>query len=155
MPYYNGSCACGQVNYSITDEPFFTQACHCRDCKKSTGSSFVVHSMIHEDDLIINGEIDSTELPTGSGAGQRVYFCTKCGVYLYCKYKVGEAEKRLALRSKTLNNPNQFPPEAHIFVKDKDPWINLKDIKNCFDDMYNREEVWPEKSLTRLKDKNS
>ena len=154
MSDYRGSCACGQVNYSIKDEPFFTQACHCKDCKKSTGSSFVVHSMIHEDDLAIDGEINSTELPTGSGSGQRAFFCTNCGVYLYCKYKVGETEKRLALRSKTLNNPNQFPPEAHIFIKDKDPWINLEGIKNCFDTMYDREKVWPEKSLKRLKEKN-
>ena len=154
MANYKGSCACGQVNYSISDEPFFTQACHCKDCKKSTGSSFVVHSMIHADDLSIDGEIASTELPTGSGAGQRAYFWTNCGVYLYCKYKVVEAEKRLAIRSKTLNNPDQFPPEAHIFVKDKDQWINLKGIKNCFDTMYDREEVWSEKSLKRLKEKN-
>ena len=155
MTNYNGSCACGQVTYSILNEPFFTQACHCKDCKKSTGSSFVVHSMVHEDDFSIDGNIESTDLPTGSGAGQRAYFCTNCGVYLYCKYKIAEVEKRLAIRSKTLDNPNQFPPEAHIFVKDKDPWINLRGIKNCFETMYDREEVWSKQNLQRLKEKNS
>lgn len=152
---YKGSCACGQVNYSILDVPYFTQACHCNDCKKSTGSSFVVHSMIHEDDLSIDGEMGSAELSTGSGAGQRAYFCTNCGVYLYCKYKIAESEKRLAIRSKTLSDSNAFPPQAHIFVKDKDPWINLDGIKNCFDTMYDREKVWPETSLKRLKEKIS
>ena len=58
MVDYKGSCDCGQVNYSIADKPIFTQACHCKDCKKSTGSSFVVHSTVHEDDLTINGEVD-------------------------------------------------------------------------------------------------
>ena len=77
MANYKGSCACGQVNYSISDEPFFTQACHCKDCKKSTGSSFVVHSMIHADDLSIDGEIASTELPTGSGVPGHIGVVTK------------------------------------------------------------------------------
>tara|TARA_B100000579_G_scaffold420007_1_gene419228 strand:+ start:637 stop:1104 length:468 start_codon:yes stop_codon:yes gene_type:complete len=155
MKIYEGSCACGQVNYSIIGKPYFTQACHCKDCKKSTGSSYVIHSMIHEDDLSIDGEVNSANLPTGSGAGQRAYFCTKCGVYIYCKYKIAEPEKRIALRTKTLNDHNRFPPEAHIFVKDKDPWIKLDGIKNCFDTMYDRDAVWPEDSIKRLRERSN
>ena len=153
MTIYRGSCACGQVNYSISAKPYFTQACHCKDCKKSTGSSYVIHSMIHEDDFSIDGDVDSTDLSTGSGAGQRAFFCTKCGVYIYCKYKIAEPEKRIALRTKTLNDHNRFPPQAHIFVKDKDPWINLEGIKNCFDAMYDRDTVWPEDSLKALRER--
>lgn len=155
MKIYEGSCACGQVNYSIIEKPYFTQACHCKDCKKSTGSSYVIHSMIHEDDLSIDSELDFTELPTGSGVGQQAYFCSKCGVYIFCKYKIAEPEKRIALRTKTLNDHNRFPPEAHIFVKDKDPWIILDGIKNCFNMMYDREEIWPKESLKRIRERNS
>ena len=32
-----GSCGCGKVTYQIKDKPLITQACHCKDCKKSTG----------------------------------------------------------------------------------------------------------------------
>ena len=38
--------------------------------------------------FIINGEVSSAELPTGSGAGYRPYFCKNCGVYIYCKYNI-------------------------------------------------------------------
>ena len=48
-----GSCVCGQVEYSIIDKPLFTQACHCKNCKLSTGSSFVIHTMVFEDDFFI------------------------------------------------------------------------------------------------------
>ena len=48
----NGTCGCGNVKYIIKDEPLFTQACHCKDCKISTGSSFVIHTMILEKDLL-------------------------------------------------------------------------------------------------------
>ena len=144
-----GCCACGKVNYTITDKPLFTQACHCKDCKKSTGSSFVIHTMVFEDDLIIDGEVSSTELPTGSGKGYRAYFCVNCGVYLYCKYNV--APGRIAVRAATLDAP--ISPQAHIFVKDKDPWISITNKEICFDIMYDRSKIWPDKSLKRLIEK--
>ena len=60
-----GSCGCGKVTYQIKDKPLITQACHCKDCKKSTGSSFVIHTMVFEDDFSVDGNVSSTELPTG------------------------------------------------------------------------------------------
>ena len=146
-----GCCACGNVNYTITDKPLFTQACHCKDCKKSTGSSFVIHTMVFEDDLIVDGEVSSTELPTGSGKGYRAYFCVNCGVYLYCKYNVSPG--RVAIRTATLNNP--IVPEAHIYFKDKDPWIDIANKEICYDVFYDIDKTWPEESLKRLKQKNN
>ena len=133
-----GSCGCQKVKYIITDKPLFTQACHCKDCKKSTGSSFVIHTMVFKDDLILRGNVSSTELPTGSGAGYRAYFCSNCGVYLFCQYNISKGKGgRLAVRTSTLNDP--LTPEAHIFVKDKDPWIEISNKKICFDTVYDRE----------------
>ena len=146
-----GCCACGKVNYTITDKPLFTQACHCKDCKKSTGSSFVIHTMVFEDDLIIDGEVSSTELPTGSGKGYRAYFCGNCGVYLYCKYNISPG--RVAIRTETLNNP--IVPEAHIYVKDKDSWIDITNKEICYDVFYDTDKTWPDESLKRLKQKNN
>jgi|TARA_B100002051_G_scaffold163419_1_gene154385 hypothetical protein len=144
-----GKCACGEVNYVITDKPLFTQACHCKNCKISTGSSFVIHTMIFEDDFLIAGKISSTDLDTGSGKGYRAYFCIKCGVYLYCKYNI--ASGRLAVRTSTLENP--ITPQAHIFVKDKDPWIEILNKDICHQVMYDRDKTWPEDSLLRLSNK--
>ena len=146
-----GCCACGKVNYTITDKPLFTQACHCKDCKKSTGSSFVIHTMVFQDDLIVDGEVSSTELPTGSGKGYRAYFCVNCGVYLYCKYNVSPG--RVAIRTATLNNT--IVPEAHIYVKDKDSWIDITNKEICYDVFYDIDKTWPEESLKRLKQKNN
>ena len=71
----NGRCGCGNVKYIIKDKPLFTQACHCKDCKISTGSSFVIHTMVLENDLEVMGDVASIELPTGSGKGVNAYFC--------------------------------------------------------------------------------
>ena len=52
--FLKGSCGCQNVKYRVNDKPLFTQACHCKDCKKSTGSSFVIHTMVLEKDLEVN-----------------------------------------------------------------------------------------------------
>ena len=78
-----GGCTCGKVKYSINEKPLFTQACHCVDCKISTGSSYVIHTTILENSLSVDGKVSSTILPTGSGKGTEhifvlnvVYICT-------------------------------------------------------------------------------
>ena len=142
-----GGCICGQVKYQIIDKPLFTQACHCKDCKVLTGSSYVVNSSILENTLIVEGEVSSTELKAGSGASYKTYFCTKCGTYVYADYD--SAVGRLTVRTKTLDNSEKFPPQVHIFTKDKDPWLNLSEDVICFKEMYDQKKIWPEESLDR------
>ena len=142
-----GGCICGQVKYQIIDKPLFTQACHCKDCKVLTGSSYVVNSSILENTLIVEGEVSSTELKAGSGASCKTYFCTKCGTYIYADYDT--AVGRLTVRTKTLDNAEKFPPQVHIFTKDKDPWLNLPEDVICFKEMYDQKKTWPEESLNK------
>ena len=118
-----GRCICAQVKYRITEKPLFTQACHCKDCKIITGSSYVINTSVLDNTLIIEGEVASTELKAGSGATSNAYFCTKCGTYIYTDYV--SAVGRLTVRTKTLDSSESFPPQVHIFTKDKDPWLNL------------------------------
>ena len=49
----------------------------------------------------------------------KTYFCIKCGTYVYADYD--SAVGRLTVRTKTLDNSEKFPPQVHIFTKDKDP----------------------------------
>ena len=142
-----GECICGQVKYYLNEKPLFTQACHCKDCKVLTGSSYVVNSSVLENTLIVEGEVSSTERKAGSGASCKTYFCIKCGTYIYADYD--SAVRRLTVRTKTLDNPEKFPPQAHIFTKNKDPWLNLSDDVICFKEMYDPKKTWPEESLNR------
>jgi hypothetical protein len=87
--YLEGKCICGRVKYKLSEKPLFTQACHCKDCKILTGSSYVVNSSVLENTLIIDGEISSSvELKGGSGAPCVVYYCDKCGTYEICFEKM-------------------------------------------------------------------
>ena len=59
---FTGSCCCGEIRYSIKDLPLFTHACHCKDCKKSTGSAFVIHTIILESSFFIEFNLKAYEL---------------------------------------------------------------------------------------------
>ena len=56
------------------------------------------------------------------------------------------------VRTKTLEDPNMFPPQVHIFIKDKDAWLNLSDKEKCFEAAYDRDKTWPEESIKRYND---
>tara|TARA_B100000131_G_C18114435_1_gene610766 strand:+ start:203 stop:691 length:489 start_codon:yes stop_codon:yes gene_type:complete len=149
--YLKGGCICGQVRYKITEKPLFTQACHCTDCKVLTGSSYIVNTSVLENTLIVEGKVSSSiELKAGSGASYRTYFCNECGTYVYADYD--SAVGRLTVRTKTLDDSDNYPPQVHIFIKDKDPWLNLTDDVNCYEKMYDQKTEWPEESLIRYKD---
>ena len=146
---HSGSCSCGFVKYSINEDPLFTQACHCDDCKKSTGSAFVISSMILESCFEIEeGELHATTLPTGSGSGYKPFFCKKCGTYIYCEYE--RAPGIILIRTSSLDEAQNFPPQAHVFTKSKVDWIHLDDNIPSFEIWYDRDELWPQASLDRL-----
>ena len=146
-----GNCACGEVKYRINEKPLFTQACHCNDCKVLTGSSYVVNTSILENSFfLVEGKVSSTKLIAGSGKPFRVFFCNKCGVFVYSDYD--SAIGRLTVRTKTLEDKNMFPPQAHIFIKGKDTWLNLSENQNCYETMYDPDKTWPEESLKRYKE---
>ena len=55
------------------------------------------------------------------------------------------------LKTTTLDDPNSFPPQAHIFVKSKLKWLELGSTIPKFEEFYDREEVYPKESLERRK----
>ena len=144
-----GGCSCGQVRYELTEKPLFTHACHCTDCQRSTGSGFVIHTLTIKSGFKITGETKSTTLPTGSGAGYNPHFCPKCGTFLWCEYHVAP-KGFVVLRTGTLDKPNDIQPQAHIFTKQKLPWLSLPENVPHFPEMYNRNETWPKESNQRM-----
>ena len=67
--------------------------------------------------------------------------------FIFCRFN--SPKGRIAVRTKTFEDP--IEPQAHIFVKDKDPCIEIKDKTSCHDTMYDREKTWPKESLDRIK----
>ena len=41
-PPYTGGCLCGAVRYTLSAWPLAVNACHCNDCKKTSGATNVL-----------------------------------------------------------------------------------------------------------------
>ena len=117
--------------------------CNCSICKKK---GYIIGVLGPDDFKLTKGEDKLTLYQFYTNTAKH-YFCSKCGTYIYTDY--ASAVGRLTVRTKTLDNSESFPPQVHIFTKDKDPWLKLTDDVICFEKMYDPKKTWPEESLKR------
>ena len=146
-----GGCACGAVRYRLTAAPLIVHACHCRDCQRLTGSAFVINIWIEKSGVAADHALpQSFMLTAGSGKPHEVFFCGRCGTYLWSKYHVAPGDT-LMLRAGTLDHPEMVEPDVHIFTRSKAPWLELPKDARAFRSFYNLAEVWPAESRERLR----
>lgn len=144
-----GGCACGAVRYRMTSKPIFVNCCHCRWCQRETGSSYVLNAMMEADRVVLlKGEPETIHTPSASGKGQKIIRCPHCHVAVWSNY-AGSGEAIRFVRVGTLDEPDQFPPNAHVFTSTKQPWVVLSPDIPAFEEYYDRSEIWPKESLQR------
>ncbi|MEE9334028.1 MAG: GFA family protein [Granulosicoccaceae bacterium] len=118
-----GGCTCGKVRYQINTEPMIVHGCHCRGCQKNSGSAFAINAVYEADRVkLTSGEVDTISVPTPSGTGQDITRCSACKVALWSNYNMGGLREHVRfVRVGTLDNPDQLPPDVHIFTASKQP----------------------------------
>jgi len=56
------------------------------------------------------------------------------------------------IRVGTLDEPDQLPPDVHIFTSTKQPWVNLSDAELVVEEFYDYKKTWSKKNLQRKKE---
>ncbi|MDP6708333.1 MAG: GFA family protein [Alphaproteobacteria bacterium] len=145
-----GGCACGAVRFRLHGEPIFIHACHCTDCQRLSASAFGI-SMIVEADRIetVAGTMTTVEMVADSGRTKSIYFCPACGSQLW--NKVPHRPGLLTLKAGSLDAVDWFRPQAHIWTRSKQAWLQLADAAPHFETMYEAAELWPAESLERAR----
>ena len=147
--HFDGGCTCGTVRYRMTDTPLFTHCCHCRWCQRETGSAFALNAMIEADRVrLLKGQPELVDTPSLSGQGQKIARCPTCRVTVWSHYS-GAGTKVSFVRVGTLDNPDRFAPDVHIFTESKQPWVVLPEGIPAVAEYYDREKLWPADSLAR------
>lgn len=146
---FDGGCGCGDVRYRMEDTPLFTHCCHCRWCQRETGSAFVLNALIESSRLAtLAGTPDMVHTPSNSGKGQTIARCPRCHVALWSHY-AGAGATFSFVRVGTLDDPNRFPPDIHIFTASKLPWVLLPPGVPAVPEYYDSRQHWPAESLAR------
>lgn len=146
---FEGGCGCRAVRYRMEDTPLFVHCCHCRWCQRETGSAFVMNAMIEADRVrILAGAPEIVLAPSESGKGQRIARCPACRIALWSHYAGGGDTFRF-VRVGSLDDPDRFPPEVHIFTASKQPWVILPPDVPAVPEYYDATALWPAASLAR------
>ena len=116
-----GGCLCGGVRYRIRGALRDAIACHCTQCRRTSGHHAAMTSAASADLLLIASR--TLEWYRSSAAAERG-FCRVCGSNLFWK---PEGEDRMAITAGTLDPPTGIKLCEHIFVGDKGDYYSIDD----------------------------
>jgi len=143
-----GGCACGALRYRLASEPLFVHCCHCLNCQRQTGSTYVVNVLIETDHVeLLAGEPVAIDVPRSGGKKQRIFRCPVCQTALYSRYT---SDRIRFVRAGTLDDPSSVEPDVHIYTRSKVPWVELPESVPAFRAYYDTQRLWPTQSLERL-----
>jgi len=119
-----GGCLCGGVRFRISGKLGPAGYCHCRECRRASGSAFAANAPVRTAYFALSA---GTELVSEyeSSPGKFRAFCTRCGSPLYSR-RDSEPELR-RIRLGTLDADPERRPLAHVWVSEKAPWYEITD----------------------------
>ncbi|QMU59926.1 MAG: GFA family protein [Boseongicola sp.] len=113
-----GGCNCGAIRYEIKGPLRPVIACHCEQCRKTSGFHVAATSAA-KSDIVITGD------PTWFHASDtaRRGFCPTCGSNLFWD----GPGANLSIFAGTINSPTGLTLKGHIYCADKGDYYDLSD----------------------------
>jgi len=115
---HKGGCLCGAVSYQTTGSLRPVVACHCNQCRKSTGHH-VAATSVNRDDITITGDVTWFESSDTARRG----FCATCGSNLFWD----GAGENLSIMAGTLDGATGLKTVGHIYCADKGDYYEISD----------------------------
>ncbi|MFK7889787.1 MAG: GFA family protein [Granulosicoccus sp.] len=145
---FEGGCSCRSLRYQMTAEPLIVHACHCRQCQRVTGSAFVLNALVEKTNVkLLCGDLKNIHF---SDTYHTAYYCGRCATYVWSEYKSGRFDNCWFMRVGTLDEPDRSPPDVHIYVESKQPWVVIPDETLRFERFYKIRDVWNSRSIERM-----
>ena len=126
----HGSCLCGKVQYEVRGNFESFYLCHCKRCRKDTGSAHASNIFSKSAELKwVQGHelVKKYRLPKTQHTKS---FCTNCGSAL--PYESKELNM-VVVPAGSLDSELDSKPDAHIFMSSKAPWSHNLEELPCFD----------------------
>ena len=116
-----GSCLCGGVRFSVNGPLRDAVACHCAQCRKTSGHFVAATSARREDVTMLS---DATLAWYRSSRAARRGFCNVCGASIFWDRIDGP---RLSIHAGVLDAPTGLRLIGHIFCADKGDYYDIDD----------------------------
>ena len=111
---------CGSVRYEINGDCREVVACHCNECRKSSGHFTAATATLPENLKIVSG--NGLKWYRSSSTAQRG-FCANCGSTLFWKPDSGD---RISIYAGTIDGPTGLTLGSHIFVEEKGDYYEIE-----------------------------
>lgn len=126
-----GSCLCGAVRYEINGNIGPIAMCHCRNCRKASGTAFNTAAEVAAKDFRLVQGTDALADYESSPGVHRV-FCGRCGSPLFSRRDATPDSIRLRLGA--LDTPVDGKPVMQIFTGEKAEWHDLNPDIPAYDE---------------------
>jgi len=113
-----GSCLCGAVTYRVSGPLRPVIACHCQQCRKTSGHHVAGTSALRAD-VQITGDVTWYRSSDTARRG----FCGRCGSNLFWD----GPDTHLSIFAGTLDGPTGLSLSGHIFCADKGDYYQITD----------------------------
>ena len=118
---HKGSCLCGAVRFEAAGELEGPDACHCSQCRKTSGH-YWASTNVKRTDLKLEGEDNITWYQSSETV--RRGFCKTCGAALFWD-PAGKEKTSIAMGA--FDKPTGTKLAIHIFVADKGDYYEIGD----------------------------
>lgn len=119
---YLGSCLCGGIRYQINQALGDFGYCHCRSCRKASGSAHGANVAVERVNFVLE-DAGNLLREFESSPGKLRGFCSRCGSPLYAYIKTSADVIRVRLGS--LDSEFDGQAKAHTFVSHKAAWDRI------------------------------
>lgn len=117
-----GSCLCGGVRYELTGNLRPSVACHCIQCRKTSGH-YVSATQVEPDQLVFTRDETLTWFQSSPKAQRG--FCKICGSSLFWRHQ--DDDGRVSIMSGTIDGATGLKTSKHIFTADKGDYYDIAD----------------------------
>ncbi|MEM6758120.1 MAG: GFA family protein [Pseudomonadota bacterium] len=118
---HTGSCLCGDVTYTLTGPLRPSVACHCIQCRKTSGH-YVSATQVPGDKLHITQDAGLSWYRSSPEAERG--FCHKCGASLFWRHEGDNGA--VSVMSGTIDGDTGITTAKHIFTAHKGDYYDIE-----------------------------
>ena len=119
----SGHCLCGAVRVHVADLPSAMEACHCANCRRSTGGGPLLGVAVPKADVTWEGE-DHIRVHRSADWAERG-FCASCGSTLFFRMAGEAATANISLAPGVLDDMNGLELVSEMFIDQKPDGYDL------------------------------
>ena len=117
-----GSCLCGKVHYQFNGSSRSVVACHCGQCRKTSGH-YVAATQVPTAELEIFGRASMTWYQSSASAERG--FCATCGSQLFWSEP---ASGFTSIMAGSIDGDTHLKMDRQLFVESKGDYYALPDV---------------------------